>query len=99
MESQSISRGPVAALVAIKQAGTNGGGFFGPNSTHPFENPTAWTNLLSVATIVVLPMASIVMAGLMLKEKKHAAASYGVMLGMIVASRTIRNHLQSEASL
>src|SRR5271157_6001209 len=44
MESQSISRGPVAALVAIKQAGTNGGGFFGPNSTHPFENPTAWTN-------------------------------------------------------
>jgi hypothetical protein len=44
-------------------------------------------------------MASIVMAGLMLKEKKHAAAIYGVMLGMIVASRTIRNHLQSEASL
>ncbi|MGB0069169.1 MAG: potassium-transporting ATPase subunit KdpA, partial [Isosphaeraceae bacterium] len=83
MESQSISRGPVAALVAIKQAGTNGGGFFGPNSAHPFENPTAWTNLLSVATIVVLPMASIVMAGLMLKEKKHAAAIYGVMLGMM----------------
>ena len=40
METQAIARGPVAALVAIKQLGTNGGGFFGPNSTHPFENPT-----------------------------------------------------------
>ncbi len=41
METQTIARGPVAALVAIKQAGTNGGGFFGPNSAHPFENPIA----------------------------------------------------------
>ena len=46
METQTIARGPVAALVAIKQAGTNGGGFFGPNSAHPFENPTPWSNLL-----------------------------------------------------
>src|SRR5208283_5072019 len=89
METQSIARGPVAALVAIKQAGTNGGGFFGPNSAHPFENPSAWTNLLSVAAIVVLPMASIVMAGLMLKEKKHAAAIYGVMLSMLVIGATV----------
>ncbi|MGZ3318976.1 MAG: potassium-transporting ATPase subunit KdpA, partial [Isosphaeraceae bacterium] len=98
MESQSISRGPVAALVAIKQAGTNGGGFFGPNSTHPFENPTAWTNLLSVATIVVLPMASIVMAGLMLKEKKHAAAIYGVMLGMMVTGAAVAIWAESKPS-
>ena len=42
---QTIARGPVAAFVAIKQLGTNGGGFFGPNSTHPFENPTFWTNV------------------------------------------------------
>ena len=41
---QTIARGPVAAFVAIKQIGTNGGGFFGPNSTHPFENPSFWTN-------------------------------------------------------
>jgi len=90
METQSIARGPVAALVAIKQAGTNGG-FFGPNSAHPFENASAWTNLLSVAAIVVLPMASIVivMAGLMLKEKKHAAAIYGVMLSMMVMGATV----------
>ena len=62
-------RGPVAALVAIKQLGTNGGGFFGPNSTHPFENPTPWSNLLEVVAIVMLPMASIVMFGLMLKNR------------------------------
>ena len=58
----------MAALVAIKQAGTNGGGFFGPNSAHPFENPTPWSNLLAVASIVVLPMASIVMAGIDAQE-------------------------------
>src|SRR5271165_6658759 len=84
MGSQSISRGPVAALVAIKQAGTNGGGFFGPNSTHPYENPTPWTNLMSIGAIVVLPMASIIMAGFMLKDKKHGALIYGVMLSFLV---------------
>ena len=66
--------------VAIKQAGTNGGGFFGPNSTHPFENPSPWSNLISICAIVVLPMASLVMAGLMLKNRRHAAVIYGVML-------------------
>ncbi len=86
METQTISRGPVAALVAIKQAGTNGGGFFGPNSAHPFENPSPWSNLLSVISIVVLPMASIVMAGKMLKDAKHAAVIYGVMLSILIVA-------------
>ena len=66
MDTQTIARGPVAALVAIKQLGTNGGGFFGPNSAHPFENPTPWTNLIAIVSIVVLPMSSLVMFGLML---------------------------------
>jgi K+-transporting ATPase ATPase A chain len=85
METQTIARGPVAALVAIKQAGTNGGGFFGPNSAHPYENPSPWSNLLSIFSIVVLPMASIVMAGQMLGDPKHAAVIYGVMLSFLVA--------------
>jgi len=89
METQTISRGPVAALVAIKQAGTNGGGFFGPNTTHPFENPTPWTNLLAVAAIVVLPMASIVMAGKMLNNMKHAGVIFGVMLTFLVGAAVI----------
>ena len=43
---QEIARGPVAAVIPIKHLGTNGGGFFGANSAHPFENPDAWTNFL-----------------------------------------------------
>lgn len=89
MEAQTIARGPVAALEAIKQAGTNGGGFFGPNSAHPFENPSPWSDLLAVAAIVMLPMASIVMAGHMLKDMKHAAVIFGVMLSLMVAGATI----------
>ena len=78
--AQQIARGPVAALVAIKQLGTNGGGFFGPNSTHPFENPTPWTNILEVWSILLLPMSSIVMLGHMLRERRHAAVLFVVML-------------------
>jgi len=85
LETQAIARGPVAALVAIKQLGTNGGGFFGPNSTHPFENPGPWTNILEVASILVLPMASIFMAGRMLRDTKHALVIFGVMLTFVVA--------------
>ncbi len=89
VETQTIARGPVAALVAIKQAGTNGGGFFGPNSTHPFENPSPWSNLLSIFAIVALPMASIVMAGSMLRDRKHALVIYGVMLSLLVTGCVI----------
>jgi potassium-transporting ATPase potassium-binding subunit len=89
METQTICRGPVAALVAIKQAGTNGGGFFGPNSAHPFENPSPWSNLLSISLIVMLPMASVIMAGHMIKNMKHATVIYGVMLSLLVAGATI----------
>ena len=85
MKEQTIARGPVAALVAIKQAGTNGGGFFGPNSTHPFENPTPWSNLLSVVSIIVLPMSSMIMAGIMLRNMRHALVLYGVMLLLLVS--------------
>ncbi len=88
-ETQTIARGPVAALVAIKQAGTNGGGFFGPNSAHPFENPNPWSNLLAVISIVVLPMASIVMAGYMLKNSRHAMVIFGVMLTFLIVGAVV----------
>lgn len=89
METQAIARGPVAALVAIKQAGTNGGGFFGPNSTHPFENPSPWSNMLALVSIIVLPMSSIVMAGLMLRDMRHAMVIYGVMLALLISGAVI----------
>jgi K+-transporting ATPase ATPase A chain len=85
MTTQTIARGPVAALLAIKQGGTNGGGYFGPNSAHPFENPSPWSNLISICEIVALPMASLVMAGLMLKNRRHAAVIYGVMFSLLLA--------------
>jgi potassium-transporting ATPase potassium-binding subunit len=87
--TQTIARGPVAAEVAIKQLGTNGGGFFGPNSTHPFENPTPWSNLLEVVSIIVIPMSAIVMFGLMIKDRAHAAVVYGVMMVLLLAGATI----------
>ncbi len=88
-ETQTIARGPVAALVAIKQTGTNGGGFFGPNSAHPFENPSPWTNMLSIASIVLVPMSSIVMAGLMLRRMRHAMVLFGVMLALLVGGAVV----------
>lgn len=99
METQTIARGPVAALVAIKQAGTNGGGFFGPNSTHPFENPSPWTNLLSIISIVMLPMASIVMAGYMLRNMKHAMALFGVMLFLLLGGAVVAITSEAQPSI
>ncbi|HEY2157507.1 MAG TPA: potassium-transporting ATPase subunit KdpA [Isosphaeraceae bacterium] len=97
-ETQTIARGPVAALVAIKQSGTNGGGFFGPNSAHPFENPSQWSNLLSVVSIVMLPMASMVMAGLMLKNVRHALILYGVMLAFLISGLIIALNAETKPS-
>jgi K+-transporting ATPase ATPase A chain len=98
METQTISRGPVAALIAIKQVGTNGGGFFGPNSTHPFENPSPWSNLIEVVEIILLPMSSIVMFGLMLNNKKHAAVVYGVMLAFLLLGLAVALGYEAEPS-
>ena len=82
---QSIARGPVAAIVAIKQLGTNGGGFFGPNSAHPLENPTAWTNVVECVCIILLPMACLVMFGRMIRNMPHATTIFLVSLVMLVA--------------
>src|SRR5437660_10664524 len=62
-KAQVIARGPVAASVAVKQFGTNGGGFFGANSAHPFENPTAFSNFLTCVGLFLLPVATLVMFG------------------------------------
>lgn len=85
---QTLSRGPVAAIVAIKQLGTNGGGFFGVNSCHPFENPTAWTNLIECICILAVPMACVVMFGRMLNAGRHAAVLFGVCL-LLLATLSI----------
>jgi K+-transporting ATPase ATPase A chain len=87
--AQAIARGPAAALIAIKQLGTIGGGFFGPNATHPLENPTPWSNLLEEVAILLLPMAAIVMFGVMLRERRQAVVVFGVMLVPTLAAAAL----------
>lgn len=78
-DTVEVSRGPVAAFVAIKQLGTNGGGFFGPNSAHPLENPTYLTNIIETVSIALIPIAMIFALGYILKKKRLAWVIYGVM--------------------
>lgn len=74
-----VSRGPVAAFVAIKQLGTNGGGFFGPNSSHPLENPNYFTNIVETVSIMLIPIAMVFAMGYVLRRKKLAYTIFGVM--------------------
>ncbi len=82
---QIIARGPVAAFVAIKQLGTNGGGFFGPNSTHPLENPSFFTNAVSMVAILLIPMATVWMFGRVVGRMRHAGVVFAVMMVLLVA--------------
>ena len=80
-----VSRSPVAAFVAIKQLGTNGGGFFGPNSAHPFENPNYFTNIMENVAIILIPIAMIFALGHIIRRKKFAWIIFGVMsLGFLL---------------
>lgn len=82
---QNVSRGPVAAFVAIKQLGTNGGGFYGPNSANPMENPNYLTNIVENVSIVLIPIAMVFALGFILKRKKLSWTIYSVMtLGFLM---------------
>src|SRR5271155_5258479 len=67
-KQQTIVVGPLAAFVPMKMLGTNGGGFFGMNSAHPFENPSGFANFLTTASMMLFPMALVFMFGRMLKR-------------------------------
>ncbi len=84
-QPQPIARGPVAAIIPIKHLGTNGGGFFGANSAHPYENPNAWSNYLSVMNFCIFPFALVLMFGRMLKQMRHAWVIYSVMMVLFLA--------------
>ncbi len=77
---QMVSQGPTAAIVAIKQLGTNGGGYFGVNSSHPLENPTYLTNMVECLSILIIPMAMVFAFGFYLRRRKLGYSIYGVML-------------------
>jgi potassium-transporting ATPase potassium-binding subunit len=78
-DTVSVSRGPVAAMIAIKQMGTNGGGFFGANSAHPFENPNYFSNIIEDISIVLIPIALVFALGHIIKRKKLAWVIFAVM--------------------
>ncbi|HXJ79962.1 MAG TPA: potassium-transporting ATPase subunit KdpA [Candidatus Methylomirabilis sp.] len=82
---QRIVVGPLAAFVPIKMLGTNGGGFYGMNSAHPLENPSAWTNVLTTLLMMLFPMALVLMYGRMLGRLRHAVVIYAVMLSVLVS--------------
>lgn len=78
-DSVEVSRGPAAAFIAIKHLGTNGGGFFGVNSAHPFENPSYFTNTIELIAQLLIPFAMIFALGFYLKRKKLSYVIFGVM--------------------
>lgn len=84
-DTVNVSRGPAAAMIAIKQLGTNGGGYYGPNSAHPLENPNYFTNIVENICIILIPIAMVFALGFILKRRKFAWVVFGVMtLGFLL---------------
>ncbi len=78
-DTAHVSRGPAAAMIAIKQVGTNGGGWFGANSAHPLENPNYLTNMVENISIILIPIALVFALGFYLRRKKLSWVIFGVM--------------------
>lgn len=87
--AQVLPLGPAASQIAIKQLGTNGGGFFGMNSAYPFENPTAFSNLLQLLSILLIPAALCVSFGKGVKDSKQGRIIYIVMAVLFAAALLI----------
>ncbi|AOA70938.1 potassium-transporting ATPase subunit KdpA [Stenotrophomonas rhizophila] len=102
METQKLPLGPVAAMVAAKQLGTNGGGWYGPNSSMPLENPTPLSNALELIGILLIPIAVVFMLGAFTGRKRLAALVFGCMLAMssvsIAATVWLEGHSATAAS-
>ncbi len=102
METQKLPLGPVAAMVAAKQLGANGGGWYGPNSSMPLENPTPLSNALELIGILLIPIAVVFMLGAFTGRKRLAALVFGCMLAMssvsIAATVWLEGHSATAAS-
>jgi K+-transporting ATPase ATPase A chain len=87
--TQLIPRGPAASQIAIKQLGSNGGGFFGANSAHPFENPTPFSNFLELIAILLIPAALPFLFGRMVKSKSQGYALFAAKTALFVAGLAV----------
>lgn len=85
-KEQVIAVGPAASQIAIKMLGSNGGGFFGTNSAHPFENPTPLTNLLQLISILLIPVCMVYTFGQMVNDKRQA---YAILIAMSCIFATV----------
>ena len=95
---QQIPMGPVASQIAIKQLGTNGGGFFNVNSAHPFENPTPLTNFLEMLAILLLPAALCYTYGVMVNDKRQGWAILAAMFIMLIPSAIICAYVEQQGN-
>jgi K+-transporting ATPase ATPase A chain len=93
---QTITGGPVASQEAIKELGTNGGGFFNANSAHPFENPTTWTNWVEIFLLLVVSFSLPRTFGRMVDSKKQGYAIVAVMGSIALISVTLMSFFQMQ---
>jgi K+-transporting ATPase ATPase A chain len=96
---QTISIGPVASQEAIKELGTNGGGFFNANSAHPFENPNAWTNILENWALLLIPFASVIAFGRAVGDLRQGRAIFITMAILLVAGAGVVYWAESAGTL
>lgn len=87
--AQTIARGPVALMIAIKQLGTNGGGFFNSNSAVPFENPNGLTNFFESISLLLIPVAQVFMFGKMVLARRHAWMVFASMFALFLVGLAI----------
>ncbi len=95
---QSVARGPVASQIAIKQLGTNGGGFYNSNSAVPFENPNGLTNFLEVLSILLIPAGLVFMFGKLVGARKQGYAVFAAMFAMFVIGVAVITPLEQQGS-
>ncbi|MGY5884622.1 potassium-transporting ATPase subunit KdpA [Modestobacter lacusdianchii] len=95
--TQFLPGGPVASQEAIKELGTNGGGFYNANSAHPFEGPSAWVSLFQVFLLLVIPFSLPRTFGAMVGDRKQGLAIVGVMAGLAAASLAFASWAQARA--
>ncbi|TFC07245.1 potassium-transporting ATPase subunit KdpA [Cryobacterium mannosilyticum] len=96
--TQTIPGGPVASQEAIKELGTNGGGFFNANSSHPFENPSAWTSLFQVFLMLVIPFSLPRTFGAIVGDRRQGYAILGAMAAIFAVSLTLLTVFESSGS-
>lgn len=95
---EAIPQGPAAGQIAIKQLGTNGGGFFGANSAHPFENPTPLSNLIELISILLIPAALCFTFGRNVKDRRQGTAIFLAMFLLMVAALGVVAFSEAQAT-